>query len=77
MQAEKQIVFGKYHDHDEECYDDTGHRVCGYRQDELVVVHLPSTEQLLANFFQIDLNKVEDERRALLDYLRQKGQRDA
>lgn len=29
-----------------------------------------STEQLLAEYFEIDLNKVEDERRALLDWIR-------
>jgi hypothetical protein len=30
------------------------------------------TEKLLAQFFEIDLNKVEEERRALIEYVRQK-----
>lgn len=30
-------------------------------------------EKILAEYFEIDLNKVEDERRAILEYIREQG----
>lgn len=40
-----------------------------YEGDELFSLN-QSIEQTLANYFDIDLNKVEEERRALLDHIR-------
>ena len=36
----------------------------------------PSIEKLLAEYFEIDLNKVEKERRELLDYVRQQNKKE-
>lgn len=40
-------------------------------RDELLYPLRKSFEKLLAEYFEIDLNKVEQERRALLDWLRE------
>lgn len=57
-------VLGEYHEHDDGCFVG-GIRVCGLKTDELVPVTY-TIERLLAEFFEIDLKQVEDERRALL-----------
>lgn len=44
----------------------------GEKMDYLAPVNIP-IERLLAEFFGIDLNKVEEERRGVLDYLRKNG----
>ena len=41
-----------------------------YEHGDDALIHHESIEQMLARFFEIDLNAVEDERRALLDELR-------
>jgi hypothetical protein len=41
----------------------------GYRDDRLAIVPL-SPERLFANYFDIDLNKIETERRAILEKIR-------
>lgn len=43
-------------------------KVDGYR-DEQLVDHYPQPEKLMADFFGIDQNKIEQERRAILDAL--------
>jgi hypothetical protein len=69
LQSEKEIVFGRHHEHLESCYDEEDYRDCGLRQDELTPAR-PSVESLLAEFFDIDRNRVEEERRGLLEELR-------
>lgn len=44
-------------------------KVDGYREEQLFDVY-PDPERLMADHFGIDLNKIESERRALLDALR-------
>lgn len=73
LQSEKGIVLGTYHEHDENCYGSDSYRICGLCRDELYPTRL-SIEQVLAEFFEIDLTKVENERRALLESL---GEEDA
>jgi len=46
---------------------------CGLRQDELVTANY-GVQKLLAEFFEIDMNKVEAERRAVLDYVREQNE---
>jgi hypothetical protein len=63
------VVFSKYHTHsDEGCYDEEGNRTCGVRTDDLDRFFFDK-EKLLAEFFEVDLEKVENERRALLEAL--------
>jgi hypothetical protein len=71
LRSEKGAVIATHHEHSDECYDGE-YTNCGLRKDELCIMHF-STEKLLAEFFGIDLDKVERERRALLEYLSQKG----
>lgn len=44
---------------------------CNDFKDEMLFPVQKSFEQLLSEYFEIDLNKVEQERRALLDWLRE------
>jgi len=69
LAEEKRIVFSVHHEHDEECRNSNGSRICGLNNYELVPTHF-THERILAEFFGIDLNKVEQERRALLDEIR-------
>ena len=68
LQVEKGFVLGNYHEHSDECDGEDRFRTCGLRSGELFPVRI-SIEKLLAEFFKIDLTKVENERRALLDHL--------
>lgn len=52
-----------------------GFCLASYRDNELCASHL-GIEQLLAGFFEINLNKVEKERRQLLDWLRFRNEED-
>lgn len=70
-----QFFLAKPHEHTDECYvnsagKENGFRHCDLSTDELQSVH-ESTESLLARFFNIDMKKVESERRALLDAIRE------
>lgn len=72
LQNEKEYELAYYHDHSESCYEGDGEdqtRVCGIRRGELLSVNY-SIEKLLAEYFEIDLGKAEDERRAILESLR-------
>lgn len=66
---EKGIHLVRYHEHSEECHEDGCRRSEHYAED----VRL-STEQLLADYFEIDLAKVEKERVALLDWVREQNE---
>lgn len=58
-----------YHSHGDKCEDEDGDIMCGISEDEPMPEHR-SIERLLAEFFEIDLKVVEEERRALLDWQR-------
>lgn len=61
------------HTHTDECREPTVGRsftyICGFCEDEMVPVFGVSIVQLLADHFEIDLEKVEDERTALVEHL--------
>ncbi|MDR5727513.1 MAG: hypothetical protein RB191_08810 [Terriglobia bacterium] len=62
------------HDHRRnDCPTKKGHWDCGLSMNEMEI-NTASTEQLLAEFFQIDLEKIEKERRALLAWLQNRPQ---
>ena len=52
------------HKHDNDCED------CGYLQNDLVLIHV-NVQKLLAEFFGIDLKKLEEEKMEFLTELRQ------
>lgn len=72
---DKGLHFGKYHQHTDDCYgpDDPGGwgkpLQCGLSKTYLNSVHIPP-EDLLAEFLGIDRNKLEEEKRAMLEDLR-------
>jgi hypothetical protein len=76
---EKHWTVCETHHHDDDCFekvarfegDEDGdmQRICGCREGELIPVPI-RMEELLAEFFEIDLDKVEEERRAILDQQR-------
>lgn len=66
---EQGIFLAIPHRHDIGCEGDDGFPICGLNRDEFQL-HLEPKEKMLARFFDIDLNKVERERRALLEALR-------
>lgn len=65
---ERGVYLSTEHEHGDGCYNG-GDRVCGASKGELVP-YLRDIEQLLAEFFDIDLKKVDRERSALLDAIR-------
>lgn len=65
---EKDWTLAAYHEHTEQCYDGERYPKCGIRSNELWQVQY-STEKLLAEYFEIDLRKVDDEKRAILESL--------
>lgn len=60
-----------YHVHVDECYDEEGDRVCERLRDELCRVQV-GIEHTLAEYFEIDLQRVEKEKQALLETIRAK-----
>jgi len=60
---------GEYHEHTQDCFDIDGGRICGMRTEEMYAVNMPVTN-LLAKFFNIDQDKLEEEKRAMLKALR-------
>lgn len=73
------IVLARWHEHSDECYGSNGFNTCGYRKEGDLEPDHTSTPSHLAKFFDIDMNKVEHERRALLEAMRvqQGGRTDA
>jgi hypothetical protein len=71
LAAEKGIRLANYHEHAPSCIDSDGDVVCGggFGIDRLYPVHERLTK-LLAEFFEIDEDKIEAEKRAMLDELR-------
>ena len=62
------VVLCREHKHRDECYE-KGYRVCGLRLGDMWPDHEP-IEKRLAAFFQIDLNKLDNEKREMLSDLR-------
>lgn len=72
---EREICLGAPHEHDEEkCGKHLGFWECGFSREQFVYERKPITD-LLAEFFEIDMVKVENERSAILEAYR-KGQAD-
>jgi len=74
LQNTKHINLSQLHVHDDDCYEteddgSEGERVCGMSTQSFYPVHA-SIEKLLAEYFKIDLNKVETEKIAMLEELR-------
>lgn len=61
------------HKHTGLCYDEDGNKACGYREHDMCPAHY-QTETLLAEFFEIDLKKVEAERLAVLRHVRKQNE---
>lgn len=76
--TEKHLTLAHEHEHAESCgyisrVSKKG-QLCGLRDDQLEMVHVGENWiSLLAEYFQIDLNKVESERRAMLLELQKGG----
>lgn len=70
----KRVELCQPHEHTDQCYapddEEKEKPTCHVRAGELLPFHFNS-ERLLAEYFKIDLNKVEQERRAILQSLRQ------
>jgi len=61
------LVLCTRHEHDENCYINE-ELECGYIEGEYYSVNI-SIEQLLADYFKIDLKKVEEEKQLILKQL--------
>lgn len=72
--GEKGIHLAVAHEHEDGCRGSHGFLSCGYTAKGLEWYHL-NIEKLLADYFEIDLEKIEKERRAILAQLRRKDAR--
>lgn len=76
LQGEKGLIIAEAHQHGPQCYagddEDREEPTCGCYDGQLFMKSF-STEKLLAEYFEIDLGKVDDEKRAILDYVRRKN----
>jgi hypothetical protein len=68
--GEKGLVICRYALKKDERTDDD--EETGYKEGDLIPI-LKSIEQMLADYFEIDLNKMEREKRAILDEIREEG----
>lgn len=71
LRSEKRWELCDRHEHHKDCYrngDTESRPVCGAYNDQLFPVTF-SIEKLLAEYFGIDLQKADEEKRALLDSL--------
>ncbi len=62
-------VLCQHHAHRDECYNPGGKTVCGYSDGELESSRV-AVRTLLAEFFDIDLNKLEREKEDMLKQLK-------
>lgn len=69
LMNEKHLIFAKAHEHGAGCFDDQGRRACGYLQGGLEYV-LFNSVKMLAEFWEIDLVRLEAEKRVMLDKIR-------
>jgi len=70
MQVTKGAFFVRYHEHSSGCYTDSDKRICGFSDNSDPERINTPIEQLLAEYFHIDLVKAEQERRAVLSFVR-------
>jgi hypothetical protein len=68
LQEEQSVVLAKSHRHNANCVEE-GDRVCGVENNQLVP-EFRSIPQWLAQYFDIDEYKLEEEKRSMLDELR-------
>ena len=75
---ERKIVLAQYHKHTEDCYTDALYgnkrKIFCCSEDLLMPCHI-GIEKLLAEYFHIDLEKVEQERHQLLEDMRKMGEK--
>lgn len=69
FQHEKKVTACVKHKHDDSCYSKSGYSCCSFRVDEYAPFPF-LTEVLLAEYFKIDLNKIEKEKRQMLDKIK-------
>lgn len=69
---EKHILFCNSHEHTENCFDQADKRICGRPEGDLAPIHV-NIEAILAEYFGIDLKKVDQEREAILEEFRTKS----
>ena len=63
-------VLCERHTHTDDCWSIDGqYGICGYTDDSYIPVHV-NIEKLLAKFFDIDTNKIEQEKEQMLDEMR-------
>lgn len=62
--TDRGIVLAKLHEHTDGCIEN-GIRECGCSEEDFYPLHRP-TDQILAEYYDIDLNKVEIEKREML-----------
>ena len=68
LSVEKQTELAFRHEHDKGCRNGLGFNECGYRNGDFVRVG--STKKLIAEFFEIDEKKLENEKLVMLVRLR-------
>ena len=72
LNQEKGVTLAKLHEHNADCFNEDGERDCGMCTQSFYPIRY-TIENLLAEFFEIDLEKVEREKRAMLKELREKA----
>lgn len=72
--GEQGIVLARTHEHDDACRNDDGWLVCGYRTDGLEPV-LEPLQRLLEFYADVNPAKMEQERRAILAWAANRGER--
>ena len=61
------------HEHGDGCMDEMGHQICELQDGELTYYCEETTEQLIAEFFDIDLKKFKEERLKILKNIRRES----
>ena len=69
---EKGVVLAEYHEHTDAC-GSISWPECGIHSVQPVAYHY-DIEQLLVEYFEIDMNKVDQEKRAILEDLRARAE---
>lgn len=68
---EKNLHLYRDHEHTERCWDEDGDSCCGLSEGDYEPVRF-GIEQILGDYFEIDLDAAEKEREALLDWVRKR-----
>lgn len=69
LREEKGIALASRHEHDASCEGEDGYRICGVQKGELLTSTAP-LQRLLGEFFEIDEERLEQEKRKMLDEMR-------